>query len=314
MQYPIFALTSLWFVLLGLQVTSLKINLQKNFPRAHSHAFSLDYRAEQKKTSVECTCKGALFIDFSPGAMGGESLDQFFKDNNFTTVFFHHSGKRLMDIIQDDLAAQKHHLPQLQQIVAEAAINNSCGNVFLGDLKTSSLMPFQQAMRSLDGAFPNATWIWLIRHPAAWATSLSHWTTIENSDMADLHLQRVRRSFLDFHCYVRQYFGKRVIGNDMNLKKLVYDMNVVQLNLEKLDWPLFTTQLQEVSGYQCLQPGRGMPHVGHHEPTWTYWTWWDQVNWDSWDFLTQNCESAASTSFVRKGNEIIDVDVENPFS
>lgn len=278
----VFAFTSSLLVLFGSQVTALKINEQDPNDSPYYHAEPEMISAEE----LNCTCRNTLFFDLGPGATGGESLNMFFKQNHFRTIFWvDPHGIGLSYIVKDDLDHGRYDLPKLKELIATAAIGG-CGNVYVGDVKLaySSPPPYTQMFQSLDQAFPHATWIWAIRHPDAWATSATHFIHVNTQEEADRLLQRARAQFNSYHCGIMRQFGERTIGNPSNAKG-----NVVQLNLERLDWPLFTKQLQDASGNQCLEPGESMPHVGHHPASWVYEVE-DQKNWDAWAYLAKHCQ------------------------
>jgi len=234
-----------------------------------------------------CKGTGALFIHFGLGSHGGESLHQYFYDENFSTLFW----RPLPSMLIHDLRAGDDHLPSIQRAVAEAKQENACGNVFLGDIKPQLVrawanITYEQLFRSLEMTFPDAVWVWLIRHPDTWATSLTHFfpSLTPNRKEAYQSLQKWRRTHALFHCRAWQHFGSRLQSNGKG--------DVVQLNLEQLDWPLFVKQLQDASGYHGLSSENGMPHVNHHEPSWTFPVP-DTTNWNSSKYLTEACELVA---------------------
>merc|ERR1719420_116083 len=144
-------------------------------------------------------------------------------------------------MITPDFRAGNDHLPSLQQAVAEAKQQNACGNVYLGDIKPNLITGnhkswieadrnYQQLFHYLEMAFPKAVWVWLTRHPDKFATSLTHWFRMKSEKEANEFLQKVRKLNARFHCSAWKHFGKRIIGQG-NGKG-----DVVQLNLEQLDW------------------------------------------------------------------------------
>merc|ERR1712151_1369000 len=77
-------------------------------------------------------------------------------------------------------------LPALRKLVRNAQGSGS-GNVFVGDLKPerwsftgtafarSRRQGIREVYRLFDQIFPGAIFVWLIRHPHRWITSISHW-------------------------------------------------------------------------------------------------------------------------------------------
>jgi len=220
-------------------------------------------------------------------------------------------------MIMTDLESGYDNLPQMERLVAEAKKDSPCGNVYLGDIKPNKIIGyknlglgndkrlsakeadrrFQQLFDNMEKSFPKATWLWLIRHPDKWATSLSHWYKMKDSTEADQFLQKVRQLHARFHCSAWKHFGKRIIGQPDGNVQGNGKGDVVQMNLEQLDWPLFVQQLQDASGYQGLKSESEMPHVGHHPPSWTYPVP-DTKTWNPSDYLKEACELAARDEFL----------------
>jgi hypothetical protein len=324
MRHIILTLASLGYVLAlvsQLQGTqALRIELEPE-PASDSQA----YHALANNTRTGCGGKPLLYIHFGLGAHGGESLWHFFKsvkkingiplhqNNQFSTVWYNSIcegwpcqklQQNIDHMILEDLRGGNNHLPLLQRSVAEAKHKTECGNVFLGDIKPDYIVggrvreknetdpTYQQLFRSLEKAFPDAVWIWLIRHPDKWATSLTHWFP-KNFDKDDA-LQKAREEHALFHCSAWQHFGNRIVGGLDGTVHGNSKGDVVQLNLEHVDWPLFVKQLQDASGYQgniffTTNTSTGMPHKGHHEPSWTYPVP-DTSSWNSFDYLTEVCK------------------------
>lgn len=255
-------------------------------------------------------------MDIAPGCHGGESLDFWFKkQQHFNSLWEYGNGEKIHDIVRRDYLHGRRDLPLLRQAVEQR--DDGCG-LFVGDMKLQKVAyddqngildldpneiestSYLEVFQSLDQLFPNATFIWLIRHPDAWATSLSHFEPIHNSEEADRFLQLARNMYNRYHCSIWQYFGGRTLdskkdGTQGNVGK----RNVVQLNLEQLQFPKFIAQLQEASGHKCLDTtADSLPNVGHHPSTWTFQTE-DRTNWDPWDYLAKHCDSAAKLMITR---------------
>jgi len=259
-------------------------------------------------TPTDCKGTGKTFFHFGLGAHGGESLEAYFHDNGFATMFWLQG--RLPKIIREDLLNGKDGLPALQQQVAHARRENACGNVFVGDIKPNQVIPYhkhnvgrgkggyEELFRQLDKAFPDAVWIWLMRHPDNWATSLSYWESFHNKHEAANFLQSARETHAYFHCSAFHHFGNRTLGNPTGTAQGNGKADVVQLTLERLDWPLFVKQLEDASGYKGLEhDGLHMPQVGHHVPTWEYPAP-NASKFNSWDYLTTTCgDSFRSRTF-----------------
>lgn len=259
-------------------------------------------------TPTDCKGTGKTFFHFGLGAHGGESLEAYFHDNGFATMFWLQG--RLPKIIREDLLNGKDGLPALQQQVAHARRENACGNVFVGDIKPNQVIPYhkhnvgrgkggyEELFRQLDKAFPDAVWIWLMRHPDKWATSLSYWESFHNKHEAANFLQSARETHAYFHCSAFHHFGNRTLGNPTGTAQGNGKADVVQLTLERLDWPLFVKQLEDASGYKGLEhDGLHMPQVGHHVPTWEYPAP-NASKFNSWDYLTTTCgDSFRSRTF-----------------
>jgi hypothetical protein len=246
---------------------------------------------------TDCNGTGKLFFHFGLGAHGGESLEAYFHDNGFATMFYLQG--RLPKIIRADLLNGNDGLPQLQQKVAHARKENACGNVFVGDIKPNKVITktevgrakagYEELFRQLDKAFPDAVWIWLMRHPNKWATSLTFWESFKDEHEAANFLELARETHTHFHCSAFHHFGNRTLGNPTGTAQGNGKADVVQLTLEQLDWPLFVKQLQDASGYKGLEhDGEHMPQVGHHAPTWEYPAP-DASKFNSWDYLTTTC-------------------------
>lgn len=124
---------------------------------------------------------------------------------------------------------------------------------------------------------------------------MTHFYHVQGQWQADNTLQTLRREHAGFHCGALQHFGNRTLGRPVGFGKGNGKGDVVQLNLEQLDWPLFVLQLNDASGYQPgLSSEKGMPRVGHHNPSWTYPVT-DTGTWSSWDYLKSICGSDIAT-------------------
>jgi len=236
-----------------------------------------------------CNGRGPVFFHFGLGAHGGESLRKFFHDNGFATLFY--LNGELPRIMREDFLNGNDGLPQLQQKVADFRKTNACGNVFVGDIKPDQILKdvdYEELFRRLDEAFPDAVWIWLIRHPDKWATSLSHWLSFGSEEKAGQFLQSARNGHAHFHCSAFHYFGNRTLGSPTGNGKA----NVVQFALGQSGWPLFVEQLEYASGYKGLTHDMlEMPHVGHHKPHWKFPA--PGANkFNSWDFLKKTCSDS----------------------
>lgn len=300
----IFLSTAAWLLSVGTHALLLRSEPESSIERRTFHEPS-------GRTHDECSGTGTLFVHFGLGAHGGESLDVFFRRNNFSTGFYNRAGL-LWERIAHDLRAGRDHLPQIRRLAADLRRRNRCGNVFLGDIKPQKIIgdmgavgagksypTYQQLFQSLDLAFPDAVWIWLIRHPDSWAASLTSWAHPQDQQQADEHLQNARRVHAHFHCKTAEYFGDRTLGrpNGNGQSNGTLPGSVVQLNLEQMDWQVFVKQLQDASGYHGLSAGEDMPHVGHHGsfhgPSWEY-TVPDTQNWNSWGYLQDVCPHSAA--------------------
>lgn len=229
------------------------------------------------------TCTQRLVIDVGLGASGGESLREFFRKNGFAILWYNtsmytyrHSSKKFRDMINEDVAQGKLRLPKLTSLIRKKAKRKNTGNLFVGDLKPSVWISDRAAViRSLIDAFPNATFVWPLRHPVKWATSKSYWRK-------QISLCPMYKEWVETNCALYEALARKYGPALLQVPILAVDT----LATRSFESSFLASLVRNVG--PCFGK-KELPHVGHHAPNKVFRA--NLTAWDPLEHLRRTCPS-----------------------